>query len=294
MPNTNNHSEWTPPSIAVQPVDASALPQAQALVEHWNSIHRTSVEQHDSKVIGPPFELINKPSKQHWVLQIGLELPRLIRPDGVSWIIDYRTGKARHRAEETNRANQPLARALGIAKLNESERAQWHVVDGTAGAGADGWQLAATGASVTMVEQHPVLFTMLDSAINCALSHDSTQHIAQRVVVVNNTIEHELQSLHNATHGPANAVYLDPMYPVRRSKAAVKKPMQFIQALVGHGPNPLQMLQYCLTAMEKPTLNRVVVKRPSDSDPLMNQSEWSGQLVNIDAGAARFDVYLKP
>jgi len=232
--------------------------------------------------------------QNQWVIQLGGELPQLIRPDGVHWNIDYRIGKARRRAGEPGLANQPLARALGISKLSEVERKKWHVVDGTAGAGADGWQLAAAGASVTFVEQHPVLFTMLDSAVLAALEHEPTQHIAQRLVVTNDKIEHALDTLSNSKHGPANAVYLDPMYPTRRSNAAVKKPMQFIQALVGRGPDPSSVLERCLVAFNHPMLNRVVVKRPREAAPLIEAINWSGQLVSVDAGAARFDVYLNP
>ena len=86
------------------------------------------------------------------------------------------------------------------------------------------------------------------------------------------------------------------MYPLRRSKAAVKKPMQFIQALVGNGPEPVQMLKRCLAELEQqhPVLNRVVVKRPSEAAPLIEAANWARQLVSVDAGAARFDVYLWP
>ncbi len=84
------------------------------------------------------------------------------------------------------------------------------------------------------------------------------------------------------------------MYPVRRSKAAVKKPMQFIQGLVGKGPDALSVLSHCLNALQHSPINRVVVKRPSDAPPLLGADDWSGQYVTVNAGAARFDVYLTP
>ena len=294
MTNTNNNTNWTPPCIAVQPIKASALPEALALIERLQSQNGASTA---SNPFGEAALLAStgKAQPEQWVLQLGDELPRLIRPDGVHWNIDYRQGKARHRAAEPNRAHQPLARALGLSKLTETERQQWHVADGTAGAGSDGWQLAATGACVTLIEQHPVLFTMLTSAVKAALNHPPTQPIAEKINVINSTIEGSMETLHSSVQGPINAVYLDPMYPVRRSKAAVKKPMQFIQALVGKGPEPTAMLEHCLQAFNHHTsLNRVVVKRPSEAAAMIGKKDWHGQLVSVDAGAARFDIYLNP
>jgi len=237
---------------------------------------------------------LSRELEDHWRLVIGDELPSLLRPDGVSWCVDFRSGKTRRRASEDNRSQQPLARALGISKLPEEERRTWHVVDGTCGAGADGWQIAAAGASVTWVEQHPILFTLLESALGVARNDDTTQAIATHIHAVNNTIENVVEKPAATLHAPANAIYLDPMYPVRRSKAAVKKPMQFIQALVGKGPEPETMAMHCINALHSPDLKRVVVKRPSEAAPLIDASIAKAQLVSVDAGAARFDVYLKP
>lgn len=285
----------------MQPLNAAASPDATALVERLQSSQH-SLDTHsalgDVTLVAADFSPTPKrraeQRTEQWVMQLGSELPKLIRPDGVSLCIDYRKGKPGYRAAQTNRAQQPLARALGIAKLSETERNQWHIVDGTAGAGADGWQLAAAGANVTLVEQHPVLFTMLQHAVQAALIHGPSHSIARRVGVVSNTIENALANDQGFKFGQANALYLDPMYPPRRSTAAVKKPMQFIQALVGSGPDPVTMLERCLGALDKPELQRVVVKRPSEAEALISASVWRGQLVSVDAGAARFDVYLKP
>ncbi len=234
----------------------------------------------------------------YWLLQLGNDLPRLIRPDGTAWNIDYRSGKSQQRAAEHKPARQPLARALGIHKIKAAQRCHWHVIDGTAGAGADGWQLAAAGASVTLVEFHPILSMLLVAAIKAATDTDvdaATQAIAQRITVLNERVE---SVLNNRDPLPpsraANALYLDPMYPNRRSSAAVKKPMQFIQALVGPGPDPITVLQQGLKALQHSTVARVVVKRPSNASALIVQQNWHGQLVTIDAGAVRFDVYLLP
>lgn len=248
-------------------------------------------DTHDS-VLSSELDASTPNTNNVWRLVIGDELPCLYRPDGVCWSIDFRNSKTRRRAAEQDRSQQPLARALGISKLAADERSSWHVLDGTAGAGSDGWQIAAAGASVTWVEQHPVLFTLLDEALRVATEDDNTRPIAQNIQCVNDTIENV--ALHQTMPLPANAIYLDPMYPVRRSKAAVKKPMQFIQALVGGGPDAKTMLTHCLEALNQPTVKRVVVKRPSEASPLIQAADTQAQLVSVNAGAARFDVYLNP
>lgn len=233
----------------------------------------------------------------YWLMELSDDLPLLHRPDGSLWRLDYRSGKSRHRAAEHNRSQQPLARALGIHKLCAAERSEWRILDGTAGAGADGWQLAAAGASVTLVEYHPILWTLLQAAIQAASETDSdpaTRDIATRIVALNERVESVLDKPVKSDKIAANAVYLDPMYPSRRSRAAVKKPMQFIQGLVGRGPDPVEVLRHCLNTLGRSTLTRVVVKRPSEASPLITQSDWHGQLVAINAGAVRFDVYLLP
>lgn len=289
MNPTKNNTEWTPPKILVQPIATQHLQQAADVVEFLQQHSDT----HDA-VLAPDIGSSEAKGENAWRLCIGDELPSLHRPDGVSWCIDFRSAKTRRRAAEQDRSQQPLARALGITKLPAEERKTWHVVDGTAGAGADGWQLAAAGASVSWVEQNPVLFTLLNAALQAALEDDNTQAIANHIQVINANVENVLFDPITPLKKPANAVYLDPMYPTRRSKAAVKKPMQFIQALVGRGPAPEEMLMNCLNALNQPELNRVVVKRPAEAPALVSAKDAGVQRVTVNAGAARFDVYLKP
>ncbi len=302
MSDTNKHTEWTPPAIALQALTDKALPLCIALAEQLNASR-----EHSGEAI---IITANESAPSHyWVLKLGDELPRLQRADGVHWAIDFCNSKIRRRATEPNRSHHPIAKALGISKLSAAERATWHVVDGTAGAGADGWQLAAAGATVTLVEQNPVLYTLLEAAIVAALdaSDEPSRLIALRVSVLNQRVETMLSGeinpqvrsglsrANSPSLKPVNAVYLDPMYPKRRSSAAVKKPMQFIQGLVGAGPDPIDVLQSCLLALADSSnaLSRVVVKRPSEAAALISSQAWDGQLIDIDAGAARFDVYLK-
>jgi len=279
--NTKNITDWTPAEFVVRVASTDATTDAKAKAEAL----ATSLG-------APLLDEATAPDPSVWQLIVSHDLPTLRRPDGVDWQIDYRTGKARHRANEQNSVKQPLAKALGISKLSSKDRSDWHILDGTAGAGADAWQLASTGATVTMIEQHAVLFALLKAAVSAARNDFEAGDTADRLTVIHGNVESVLTSDELLLPSKPNAIYLDPMYPVRRSSAAVKKPMQFIQALVGKGPDPEELLLACLGYLADSELNRVVVKRPSDAGPLV--SDWNGQLVSVDSGAARFDVYLDP
>jgi len=231
----------------------------------------------------------------HWCLWVDGESElSLQRPDGVHWCVDFTNQKIQRRAQEHNRASQPIIKALGLQKIKSSDYANWKILDGTAGAGTDAWMLASVGASVTMVEQNAVLHTLLQAGIRAALNDPSTQGTASRLSLVHDSIETVLSTPSSFVDTEINAIYLDPMYPDRRSTAAVKKPMQFIQALVGKGPDPINTLRQCLNYLRASNLSRVVVKRPAEASPLLASTDWDGQLVSINAGAVRFDVYLDP
>jgi len=278
--NTKTSADWTPPPITVVASNDAATTAAAELATRLQLTHSDASSS---------TELLNA-----WQLRVGAELPVLRRPDGVDWQIDFRTGKAMHRAQQSNAAKQPLARALGLSKLSVDERARWHIVDGTAGAGTDAWHLASVGAQVTLVEQHPVLHTLLNAAVDVATQHTVAAAAASRLTVLHGRLEAVLANWNKHHTARINAIYLDPMFPARRSSAAVKKPMQFIQALVGSGPNPDALLAECINHLAMGGVSRVVVKRPREAQGLALPSGWSGQKVVIDAGAARFDVYLMP
>lgn len=77
--------------------------------------------------------------------------------------------------------------------------------------------------------------------------------------------------------------YLDPMFPVRRSKAAVKKDMALFHTLVGPDEDADALLAPALALAQR----RVVVKRPRIAPPLAGHQP--GMI--LSGKSSRFDIY---
>lgn len=158
----------------------------------------------------------------------------------------------------------PLARAVGVKRDYAPS-----VLDATAGLGRDAYTLMALGCKVMAIERSPVI---------AALLRDGLERVrANMPLLVGDAIE----LMAKLTPRP-EVVYLDPMFPARGKSAAVKKEMQYMQALLDEDdPKPL------FEAAMKCATERVVIKRPVHA-PL------AGPKPNhmFEGKTVRFDVYL--
>ncbi len=213
----------------------------------------------------------------------------LRRDDGVRINAEFVQGRSAARAREASLASQPLARALGIARLQATGR-QVTLVDATAGLGVDAWQAAALGADVTLLEQNPIVHALLADALARARAcRDSrVQVLAQRMHLIRTDARAWLR------HGSGGAsvprpqlVYLDPMYPAQRRRARSRKGIESLHALVPPGDDE-GLLDAALLAASV----RVVVKRPVGAPPLANTFGVNPDPVR--APNTRWDRYLAP
>lgn len=208
----------------------------------------------------------------------------LIRPDGVSLTIDFSSGKARHRARESGKGIQPLARALGIAAYRRQHGEPPAVIDATGGLGQDAWALATLEVRLTVIERHPLIHVLLADALARARAEPSCRPIESRITLIHAAAETRLASLQ------AHAIYLDPMYPERtRKKAESRKGMQFLHALLGP-PEQLQGERLLPAALDS-KVSRVVVKRPRGAELLAGSDQWQGQRTSQESPNTRFDIY---
>lgn len=153
-----------------------------------------------------------------------------------------------------------------------------HVADATAGWARDAWLLAYRGFRVTLIERQPLLFTLLEQGIVRAQAESATAAVAARMDVVCADSSDYLAARH------FDAVYLDPMYPVREKKSKVKKDMQILHVLLGDVANDHDAL---LSGARHSARRRVIVKRPQ-SAPYLAQARPDWQ---IHAPNTRFDIY---
>lgn len=190
------------------------------------------------------------------------------------------------RLKRASLKSEMIARAC---QLGEKPR----LIDATAGLGHDSLLMAHLGAEVTLVERHPILFTLLESSKAQALHDAFLNPVVSRIhLVFSDSSDYLDQQI--AQQQRVDVVYLDPMFPQRdqnqnvvKKQAQVKKQMQLLHLLLPeHGEMDLgdQLLNRA-----KQVAKRVVVKRPRLAVFLDDQKpdhQWQGD-------ACRFDAYFQ-
>lgn len=209
-----------------------------------------------------------------WVRSHGLA----IGPPGSRTVvtIDFLGGRTGYRRVSAGGKRGPLARALGVHKGIRK------IVDATAGLGRDAFQLAAIGCTVTALERCRVLAMMLKHAHARALDRGNAEvrAVLDRLVFAHADAGKFLRNLDKSQR--PEAIYLDPMFPLRSATALTKKEMRIVRDLVGDDGDATNLLE---TARRVAT-QRVVVKRHPHTDPL------APDLITSHGGTrVRYDLY---
>lgn len=195
---------------------------------------------------------------------------------------DFHGPTVRYRRLKGGGTGQLIAKAVGI---KGGERPRVH--DLTAGLGGDAFVLASLGCEVVMVERVPEVCALLRDALRLAEEFGREQDgellsILERMTLVESDSLGFLHSL--ATDEVPRIIYLDPMFPVKKKGALVKKEMQVFHRLVGSDSDSGTVLE----AAMQTACSRVIVKRPKGAD-FLGGLEPSFQL---KGKSNRFDVYL--
>lgn len=130
-------------------------------------------------------------------------------------------------------------------------------IDATAGLGEDSLLLAAAGFRVRLYERDEVLAALVADGLRRAREDERLAPVAARMELVAGDSIAGLTEI--AATGPApDVVYLDPMFPERRRRAATKKKLQLIQRLERPCEDEEALLAAALAAHPR----KVVIKRP--------------------------------
>lgn len=189
------------------------------------------------------------------------------------------------RLKRASLKSEMIARACNISEKPS-------LIDATAGLGHDTLLMAHLGANVSLIERHPILFTLLEDSKKQAESDPFLSKVVSRIHLVFSDSNAYLQQ-HIDEHKTVDVVYLDPMFPQRdqnqqaiKKQAQVKKQMQLLHMLL---PEDGEMdLGDHLLVLAQQIAKRVVVKRPRLAVFLNDQStdhQWLGD-------ACRFDAYF--
>ena len=152
------------------------------------------------------------------------------------------------RVSRAGKKNELVAKAVGVRK-------GLRVLDCTAGLGRDGFLLAALGCEVTMLERSRVMYLLLKDGLGRAARHVELTNTSARIRLRHGDAKILIAEL-AADH---DVLYLDPMFPEKKSSAAVKGDMQQMQRYLGSDQSAIQLLRHAQNSV----CPKVVLKRPA-------------------------------
>lgn len=220
----------------------------------------------------------NSANEYDYLLQVTPDYLGLINrheKKPVPFYIDFSAKQLRYRTKQAGLRNEALARAIGLKPLDHPR-----IVDATAGLGRDSFILASLGYTVTLLEKSPVVHALLADAFSRAAAQPDLADTIKRMTLIQTRAEDWLAKQRGA---PPDVIYLDPMFPVRRKSALVKKGMALLQALLP--PEECdELFEQALACATR----RVVVKRPRLAALLADKPPT----FSIMGKTSRFDIYV--
>jgi 16S rRNA (guanine1516-N2)-methyltransferase len=157
------------------------------------------------------------------------------------------------------------------------------VLDATAGLGGDAFRLAYHGCRVTAVERSPTLFALLQDGLTRAERvPEIREHLGNRLLLVHADARDLLQRL--SPPDVPDVVYLDPMFPIRKTSALAKIEMRALRQIVGDDSDARELFELARAVARQ----RVVVKRHRRAEPLAPRPAHT-----FSDKTTRFDVYVR-
>ena len=223
-----------------------------------------------------------KTKNQHYDLQLIFhdDLVELFDSElNTTVSIDFLKGSLAHRQQFGGGRGQAIAKAMGL-KSGITPM----ILDTTAGLAGDAFVLATLGCPITLIERSPIIFALIEDAVERASLNEKFQSIIKQGFNIINTDASDFITQQLAENSPKpDVIYIDPMYPDRKKSALVKKDMQILQRLHGNNDTSSQLFKNALLYAKK----RVVVKRPLHAETI------SQKVPNtcIKSKKTRYDIY---
>ena len=173
-------------------------------------------------------------------------------------------------------------------------------IDATAGLGQDSFLLAASGFTVYMFEQDPIIAALLEDALDRAKSDPALANIIERMHLftedsisalqrLGTSLSRDKQTPQTSDSQPylsvkPDVIYLDPMFPERTKSAAVKKKFQLLHYLEHPCENEEELLGAAMNIQPR----KIVVKRMAKG-PFLAGKKPS---YSIKGKSIRYDCYV--
>ena len=167
------------------------------------------------------------------------------------------------------------------ARIKGADR-ELTAIDATAGFGEDALLLAAAGFKIDLYEFDPIIFILLEDAVNRARQVDELKEAVSRMSLHNTDSIAALNSL--SDKDSPDIVLLDPMFPERSKTGSVKKKFQLLQRL----ESPCSTEEELMAAALKANPHKIVIKRPAKGPYLAGKKpDYS-----VPGKAIRYDVII--
>lgn len=189
--------------------------------------------------------------------------------------IDFADDTFIYRLKKASLRKELLARALGAKPKDKMK-----ILDATAGLGRDAFLLAWLGYELSIAERSDTIYLLLADGLKRAAMHPLLKTACARI----HLYHADAIDLTQTANAKFDIIYLDPMFPLRKKKALVKKEMIILQTIIKNDADTGQLFAQALAC----AAYRVVVKRPRLAAFLAEkQPDFS-----LTGRSSRFDVYL--
>lgn len=168
-----------------------------------------------------------------------------------AFFIDFLNIKKAQQLKSSLQSEQIVKKAIGKEVRS--------LLDMTGGWASDAVLFSLLGIEVTAIESnHGVYALTYDALMRLTASEDLIfQWIKNSVDSLEYIFSDSLEWLRQRPSDEFDVIYIDPMFPDKKSKALSPKPMQILQNLVGKNQNVMPLLQQAL----KKAKQRVIIKR---------------------------------
>lgn len=200
-------------------------------------------------------------------------------------VLSHHFTDMRSRLKPHNLEKEILIRAIRIKGKSPNKI---NVLDATAGLGRDSLLLAAAGFHVTMIERDPLIAALLHDALDHArqpsdTKHSEVNHESDLARITQHLSLIEGDSIEFLQEGAlsSDVVYLDPMFPSRQKRAAVKKNFQILHIIEPPGGDEYDL--FAAARMSNP--QKIVVKRPLKAPWLAEEKpnySLKGKMIRYD------------
>ena len=163
------------------------------------------------------------------------------------------------------------------------------MLDVTAGLGRDAFVLASLGCKLTLLERNPIVYKLLEDGLQraqtAADSDPQLDAIVSRMQLLQEDCLQYLDALSKEAldANKPDIIYIDPMFPVRKKSAKVKKDMQALHKIVGTDEDSGQIIDKALSKARY----RVVIKRPAHAGFLADTKPT----YSLNGKSTRFDIF---